>query len=128
MGALNDPVLKPEIRSTDYLPQRPHCRTRSSLLNQPSFMKLSGERPTKRPTTFADMVAKTAKDDEDRFEMSREDKKRQKQQKRKDWQKPVIGKKMDDGLKSDLKYCDIFVFRIHIDLFLRIMSSEKTLK
>ena len=47
--------------------------------------------------------------------MSREDTKRQKQQKRKDWQKPVIGKKQDDEIKSDLKYSDIFVFRIQID-------------
>ena len=76
MGALNEPLLKPEIGSADYLPQRPHCRTRSSLLNQPSLLKLNGERPTK--PKFADIVAKTAKEvcynDEDGFEMSREDK------------------------------------------------------
>ena len=84
MGALDEPLLKPEIGPTDYHLQRPHCRTRSSLLNQPSLLKLSGERPTK--PKFADMVAKTANEvrenGEDGFEMSREDKKQQKQQKR----------------------------------------------
>ena len=80
MRALNEPVLKPEIGSTDYRPQKTHFGTRSSLLNQPCLLKLGGERPTK--PMFADMVAKTANEvpenDEDGFEMSREDKKRQK--------------------------------------------------